>query len=380
MDKEQLDEKLSALLDGELSDEERRELEALIEANPSVAREWHALRQMNGLFREMPRYEAPEELSVRIETGRKARPVSFGPSRLSRRPAWPLLAAAAAVVLILGLVVLQFPKSSTFNVSRLEQAPAGAAKGAVSKEEAASAGRPLDEAHEPREMIADRARRTDALPAPSPAPASPAPPAQRVRVAGETQEGRAEDGPAGQTQGSAGGQSTGDALQLGEKLSDTETESGTTPAELPAETAGQVELDETKTVGLEAGAAPPETAAETTPPAPELAPALAASEGAETPPSKPPAPSGVPGTIEDKRAGDRTFKMREDAWVQAAYDKQAAVTVARDSAEFNALIAKDPSLAEIAAFQEEVIFELEGVWYRLPPVKDTVQAATPSQP
>ena len=45
MDNESLSEKLSALLDGELPDGERRELEALIASDPAVAREAEALSQ-----------------------------------------------------------------------------------------------------------------------------------------------------------------------------------------------------------------------------------------------------------------------------------------------------------------------------------------------
>lgn len=375
MDNESLSEKLSALLDGELPDGERRELEALIASDPAVAREWNALTRMDRLFREMPRYEAPEAFAVRLRSPRASRTVSFGRPRSSRRAAWPLLAAAAAFLLVFGLIVLQLPDSNTFTMTRLEPAPAESASEPGSTQERLADRVPAGDLELRQETDAGVA-----LPSPPAAPPSPpaAPdPAARMRREAESMAERVAEAPAlAPSSGGAVGRdlkadnvggramgawfnaaengSAGDAPQgdAGAAPSDVQT-APASPAEAPPPSYGARAVPEITT--------PYAAAAHSAPVAQETS-----AESLEA--------AGM------KRIGTRVFELRNETWTQTTYTDQTAVAVERDSEALSALIASDPALAETLRFSEAIIFETGGAWYRVPPVTANAQASTPAQP
>ncbi len=378
MDNESLSEKLSALLDGELPDGERRELEALIASDPAVAREWNALTRMDRLFREMPRYEAPEAFAVRLRSPRASRTVSFGRPRSSRRAAWPLLAAAAAFLLVFGLIVLQLPDSNTFTMTRLEPAPAESASEPGSTQERLADRVPAGDLELRQETDAGVA-----LPSPPAAPPSPpaAPdPAARMRREAESMAERVAEAPAlapssggavgrdlkadnvggramgawfnAAENGSAGDAPQGAAGAPGAAPSDVQT-APASPAEAPPPSYGARAVPEKST--------PYAAAAQSAPVAQETSAETLEAAGM-------------------KRVGTRVFELRNETWTQTTYTDQTTVAVERDSEALSALIASDPALAETLRFSETIIFETGGAWYRVPPVTANAQASTPAQP
>ena len=112
MDCRQCRQEMDACLDGELSGEERAELEAHLHTCPACAREWETrrqLREMLGYFRgQAPDF--PVEVIRRLHTEEAAR----------RRRQWVRMGAAAAacVVLVLGtLFGRQQPKETARDVA-----------------------------------------------------------------------------------------------------------------------------------------------------------------------------------------------------------------------------------------------------------------------
>ncbi len=92
---------ISAYLDGEVTAEERREVERALERDPHARRFYEELRQVRALLRSLPEREAPAELEesvmayARAVGGRRR-----GQSWWAGRPALLAAAAAAAMVLL----------------------------------------------------------------------------------------------------------------------------------------------------------------------------------------------------------------------------------------------------------------------------------------
>lgn len=371
MDSEQLHEKLSALLDGELADEERQEIEALIASDPAVAREWNVLTRMDRLFREMPQYEAPEELAVRLRTPQRARKVSFGHPRLTRRTPWPLLAAAAALVAIFGFVVLQLPKSGSFTMTSLEHAPSSETPDQPPLEKGEPMrGKALQEPEAPLDVAVEAAGEEEALlfaPAPPPAPPPPAP-AASLRRSGQPPE-TVEQLNAPQTLRHEIPPLESETLDRGSEFS--AGISAKSRAEVPEEKPGADavgDIPAPNPIVAKTPPAPPRGEAFT---APEKAPTDGA--GREEAPaataSSPPDAPADSDTSSTRHIGKRLFEMRSGVWVQSTYGGQETVALERASEGLRALIAKDPSLEETVTLPEETVFEADGAWYRIPAVE-----------
>lgn len=108
---EAYDEDLSALLDGELSEERETEVRGHAASCPRCARRLDALRSVDGLLASAPAPPVPHDLRARLDAriaadARRRRPPAR-PPRLRRlgRPALGFAAAAAAAVLALYLGV-----------------------------------------------------------------------------------------------------------------------------------------------------------------------------------------------------------------------------------------------------------------------------------
>ena len=101
------EELLSALIDGELSDEERREAEAMIAADPEAKALLEKLKSLSRATAEEPVPEVPAALSAKISTrvrqagGTLVRP----PRRRLLRPTWMTAAAGVAAAFVLGVLV-----------------------------------------------------------------------------------------------------------------------------------------------------------------------------------------------------------------------------------------------------------------------------------
>ncbi|HPD13780.1 MAG TPA: zf-HC2 domain-containing protein [Planctomycetota bacterium] len=115
---------LSAYLDGELGEAERRAVEAALEAEPELRAELDALRRTVRLVRSLPRVAAPAGFRERVEAA-----IARGDEALRSRPArrWLAAALAAAACLLVAVAALlnraERPRDSARTV---DQTPAPA--------------------------------------------------------------------------------------------------------------------------------------------------------------------------------------------------------------------------------------------------------------
>lgn len=99
------------------------------------------------------------------------------------------------------------------------------------------------------------------------------------------------------------------------------------------------------------------------------APSPVAPPAAEPPP--PPAPAETP-RLEPRGSGEmavvtaaRTLRFRDGVWTQSEYRGEKTESLARDSENWEKLVARDPSLDDFALLEAPVIFRAFEVWYRL---------------
>ncbi len=97
----------SALLDGELAPEERAPVEAHLAGCGECLRALHQLQQVDNLFRGMSAQAAPDGIVEAVRETVDPPPVQLGRSRFEPRRLWPLVAAAAALLITFaGLVAV----------------------------------------------------------------------------------------------------------------------------------------------------------------------------------------------------------------------------------------------------------------------------------
>lgn len=109
-EEERRDERLSAYLDGELSEAERARFENRLSQDPALRAELRAMHRTISLMRELPQVTAPRNFILSESMVKRERPVREArraPSERQRRTwAAPLLTAATAVVSLLFVIVL----------------------------------------------------------------------------------------------------------------------------------------------------------------------------------------------------------------------------------------------------------------------------------
>ena len=101
-EKEKIGQMLSAYIDGELSDEQTRAMEELLQRQPELAKELRSLQKVRQLIRDLPRAAAPDDLAQKVLAQVARRPhVRLVSIRRFRQ-----LAAAAGILLVIGIGVI----------------------------------------------------------------------------------------------------------------------------------------------------------------------------------------------------------------------------------------------------------------------------------
>ena len=114
----EMQEEFSALLDGELPPEARAAAEAHLSECADCLRELGKLKQVDTLYRQLPCQEAPPDFEERVGAQLRPELVQFRSRRLRQRRVWPMLAAAAMFLAVVGGTLLQTRKpSSRFEVA-----------------------------------------------------------------------------------------------------------------------------------------------------------------------------------------------------------------------------------------------------------------------
>ena len=94
VDRERVNRLMMAALDGEISSDERSELESLLEQNPEIRREWETMRRVKEVTGAMTYKQPPEEIWDRYWTSVY--------NRVERGVGWILVSLGAVVVLTYG--------------------------------------------------------------------------------------------------------------------------------------------------------------------------------------------------------------------------------------------------------------------------------------
>lgn len=105
-------ERISAYLDGELPEDERIAFEQAMAEDAALQREVEDCRGVDALFWALPREDAPSDLLRRVQNAlddadERPEPIRFR-RRLQPRAATPLLASAAVLLVVIGVVIYQF--------------------------------------------------------------------------------------------------------------------------------------------------------------------------------------------------------------------------------------------------------------------------------
>lgn len=329
----------SALLDDELSAEERHAVEAHLADCPECLRLFHQFQQVDHMYRrDMPQEQAPSELETRLRealTGGQERVKTFARPHHARQRVWPLLAAAAAFAILAGGVLMMATGDlgpESFQLARFDA--------------------PADEEQA--------------------APPSPAPEMEMdVMMEAAPMDAPADDAWDDADQGVMNGIGQEDAVPRMEGL-------GGFGAEAP-------ELFEYDSPALRARPraepseepAPPADAA---PDVPEESSLQLKMEAEPAPPPQPlaePVPErmmrglGAPREAERGReAAGRRFVKDAGVWVEEGYEGEPVSSLSAGAPPWRDLVDAEPGLTELAEWEEPVVFKAGDEWRRLTPPRD----------
>jgi hypothetical protein len=117
MNRDEIRERFSPLLDGELGPEERAEVEAALSEDAELLRELDALKRVDQLYANLPPLAAPDGFEDGVRSA--LRPATTPFVRAVHRRLWPMLAAAAVFLVFGAIIVVQMnPEMAPMLLSR----------------------------------------------------------------------------------------------------------------------------------------------------------------------------------------------------------------------------------------------------------------------
>ena len=414
-------EEFSALLDDELAPEVRAAVEAHLTDCSACLRALAECKRVDALYRGLPVQRAPEDFEERVRAAVHPKIVRF-PRRAAfeRKRVWPLLAAAATFLVIVGGLVVQQQRlhRGRFDIAAAPESKRGpSAVDSVATQK--TRGRliaefeGLEEAPKPAEVTEQDKQTwgTDELGAPRPQPApEPLRTAEPLAPEGVEVPALAEE----MEPPAALPKRPGPQPELAREVAAPRPEPlsrglGIIEQDMEELVSAQTHTakfkkDETKATAIE-NAVRTELPPATPPPAP-APPVLRAPEtvgaaqtlladSAETAfagkeiPAAPlkttiagdtAAPAekssrnayrtgytGTPGAASESRRtiAGRVFNFRDGTWRQKGYRSQKTTVLERDSEELRTLTERHPEVAGILALGDRVVFRLDDTWYEL---------------
>lgn len=139
MDREEIREQFSPILDDELTSDERAAIESELAQDAELLRELHTLKRVDELYRRMPPAQAPAGFEADVRNRLRPKVLRIPASVFTRRRFAGLAAAAAALVLVAGIVLLQYRPQA----GRFDMAAKSAPEPSVMAEESLQLGAPV---------------------------------------------------------------------------------------------------------------------------------------------------------------------------------------------------------------------------------------------
>jgi len=122
MDREEIREQFSPILDDELTPDERSAIEADLAQDAELLRELHSLKRVDELYRRMPPLHAPKDFEAGVRAKLRPGVLRFPAAVFTRRRVLGIAAAAAVVLLVAGVVVMQYsPAGERFEMAALKE-------------------------------------------------------------------------------------------------------------------------------------------------------------------------------------------------------------------------------------------------------------------
>jgi hypothetical protein len=394
MNRDEIRERFSPLLDGELGPEERAEVEAALSEDAELLRELDALKRVDQLYANLPPLTAPDGFEDGVRSA--LRPATTPFVRAVHRRLWPMLAAAAVFLVFGAIIVVQMnPEMAPMLLSRematerAETAP----RQALSQPDLAAESVSADQTFAPQSLDETRVFEVpeadmDTLRGPGAAssgnsngaylqkgsvnkeeasageaekrldrPSEPLP--ETTEVLGRARAGAlADDESSPQRQ--AGIAPEMEQIERMESLvpSEAPVAEGIEPSPSPGlfgdeatkpepPAASQPEMPSSS--AREAGSPPPPDRAEYDAAGPTPQIAMESTEGAE------------------RKLADRTFGRIGEDWIQDGYDNETLTAVQRESDAWNVLVRKDFTLTAVLELEGRVVFKQGDIWYELLP-------------
>lgn len=333
LDPNELRNRFSPLLDGELMPDEQDDTEKALADDAEALRELHQMQRLDAMFRELPKDSAPDDLENRIHNAihRPAKPVRLRSQRFEPKPVWPMLAAAAMLLVVLGGVF--FHLFTGPNGHRSEMA----------------------------EMAMLAEEQEEALPDKDPAALREL---QQLQVAPEADDTA---GPMRGMGGMGGPDTFGEGMDLGGGR-DMEMASPSEDAPIMA-----MESDEKESYlreHLQPDMPGPRSDGE---PISESQRRRAAA----SPPPPPPRPTrpvqpDQAAEAETRVLGGRAFQRDPEAehWQERGYAGEGTQPLQRDDPDLQSWLVAHPEFEDMLTLTDPVVFRMDGIWRRLEPASE----------
>lgn len=360
-DSNDIRDEFSPLLDDELTQDARDEVERELAQDAELLRELDALRRMDALYRGLPRAGAPDDLAARVreEVGGKS---NVTPIRTRRIPValYSGLAAAAIFMVVIGGIVVRQEFVVTPSPEERAETAALRQADAEQNEADAAAAQPepvmqktaaFDDATAPADELEKPSREALRDERPEGAVVEEQVELRRMQADRTPEQERTEPPSAAAGGRAADGESKDEAAPMPQAIA------ASPPPPPPApEEAQATEQAATAAAGL----AEP-SAADADADAASRALQMQADEGALR-----------KRLIDTREIGGRVFEQRDDGWYERGYDGERTRIVQRESDSLEALAPRVRELDAMLALEGDVVFRLDERWYRIP-AKDAGQ-------